>query len=79
LAQKAATHESQFEAAKGNYQVAQMMEYTSYSNSNQNEVGIVEWTKNTKNVGCPWVKKEAPRERNDFDISKVDKIFDLLL
>jgi hypothetical protein len=79
LAQKAATYESQFKAAKGVYQVAQMMEYSLYSNSDENKVGIVEWTKNTKHVGCPWVKKEAPGERYDFDISKVDKIFDLLL
>jgi hypothetical protein len=56
-----------------------MMEYSLYSNSDENKVGIVEWTKNTKHVGCPWVKKEAPGERYDFDISKVDKIFDLLL
>ena len=28
---------------------------------------------------CPWVKKEVSGERYDFDVSKADKIFDLLL
>jgi hypothetical protein len=56
-----------------------MMEYSSNSNSYENEVGLVECTKNIKIVGCLWVKNDAPREWYDFDISKVEKIFDLLL
>ena len=43
------------------------------------EVGLAKWTKNKKTVLCPWVNKESPGERYDFDVSKADKIFKLLL
>lgn len=41
------------------------------------EVGIAEWTWNNKPMSCPWVK--VMEDNNDFDITKADKIFDLLL
>jgi hypothetical protein len=64
---------------KGKYQPMQMQEYLSKSDLNEQEVGLVEWTKNCKHVGYPWVKQETIGEWYDFDISKCDKIFDLLL
>src|SRR5512139_1080204 len=35
--------------------------------------------KEQKYVTCQWVKNAGKDERYDFDITKVDKIFDLLL
>jgi hypothetical protein len=40
-------------------------------------IGLVEWVKGKKMVSCPFGKKEP--KKFDFDISKDDKIFDLLL
>ena len=56
-----------------------MGEDASDSNADKYEVGLAEWIKNKNTVLCPWVKKESPGERYDFDASKADKIFDLLL
>ncbi|XP_066320003.1 uncharacterized protein [Miscanthus floridulus] len=41
------------------------------------EIGVAEWTWNKKTVSCPWVKESE--DTYDFDVSKADKIFDLLL
>lgn len=43
----------------------------------ENEIGLAEWVRNKKPISCPFGKKEP--ERFGFDITKVDKIFDLLL
>jgi hypothetical protein len=53
--------------------------YVDYSDSEDedNIIGLAEWVKGKKTVSCPFGKKEL--ERFDFDISKVDKIFNLLL
>jgi hypothetical protein len=56
-----------------------MKEYSSESDSNEQEVGLAEWTQNPKTIDSLWVKNEMTGERYDFDISKCDKIFDLLL
>jgi hypothetical protein len=40
-------------------------------------IGLAEWVKGKKTVSCPFGKKEL--EKFDFDITKADKIFDLLL
>ena len=41
-------------------------------------VGLAEWVQNNKKpILCPFGKKEPEKFR--FDITKVDKIFDLLL
>jgi hypothetical protein len=79
LAQKVSGHESRSQSTKGMYHVWQMMDYLSHSDSDENEIDLAEWNKNTKIVGCSWVKKEARRERYDFDVIKAKKIFDLLL
>jgi hypothetical protein len=40
-------------------------------------IWLAEWVKGKKIVFCPFGKKEP--EKFDFDITKADKIFDLLL
>jgi hypothetical protein len=40
-------------------------------------IGLVEWVKNKKPISCPFGQKEP--EKFTFDITKADKIFDLLL
>jgi hypothetical protein len=40
-------------------------------------IGLAEWVKGKKIVSCPFGKKEL--EKFSFDITKVDKLFDLLL
>jgi hypothetical protein len=53
--------------------------YVDYSDSEDedNMIGLAEWVKGKKAVSCPFGKKE--QEKFDFDITKADKIFDLLL
>jgi hypothetical protein len=38
---------------------------------------MAEWTKNKKPVYCPWVR--ITEDKYDFDITKADQIFDMLL
>jgi hypothetical protein len=47
------------------------------SEDEDNMIGLVEWVKGKKTMSCPFDKKEP--EKFGFDISKADKIFDLLL
>jgi hypothetical protein len=47
------------------------------SEDGDNMIGLAEWVKGKKTVFCPFGKKEL--EKFDFDITKGDKIFDLLL
>jgi hypothetical protein len=47
----------------------------SNSKDEENMIGLAEWVKGKKTVSCPFIKKET--ERFNFDITKVDKIFDL--
>jgi hypothetical protein len=53
--------------------------YVDYSNSDyeDNMIGLTEWVKGKKTVSCPFGKKEP--EKFGFNITKADKIFDLLL
>jgi hypothetical protein len=43
------------------------------------EVAVAEWTRGENPVSCKWVKQQGPAKGFDFDMSKVEKIFDLLL
>jgi hypothetical protein len=52
-----------------------MQDYSSKSDSDEQEVGLIEWTRNSKPIGYPWVKDQMDGERYDIDISKCDKIF----
>jgi hypothetical protein len=45
----------------------------------EQEVAIVEWTRGANLVSCKWVKQQGPAKGFDFDGSKVEQIFDLLL
>jgi hypothetical protein len=53
--------------------------YVDYSDSEDedNMIGLAEWVKGKKTMSCPFGKKEP--EKFGFDITKSDKIFDLLL
>jgi hypothetical protein len=42
-------------------------------------VAIVEWTRGENPVSCKWVKQQGPVKGFDFDESKVEQIFVLLL
>ena len=41
------------------------------------EIGLAEWIKKKEPISCPFAKKE--KERYGFDVTKADRIFDLLL
>jgi hypothetical protein len=43
------------------------------------EVAVVEWAQGAKPVSCKWVKQQGPLKGFDFDVNKVEQIFDLLL
>jgi hypothetical protein len=53
--------------------------YVDYSDSEDedNMIWLAKWVKGKKTVSCPFGKKKP--EKFGFDITKVDKIFDLLL
>jgi hypothetical protein len=43
------------------------------------EVSVAEWARGANPVSCKWVKQQGPAKGFDFDISKAEQIFDLLL
>jgi len=45
----------------------------------EEEVAVAEWTRGANPIPCKWVKQKGPVEGFDFDVSKVEQIFDLLL
>jgi hypothetical protein len=45
----------------------------------EQEVAVAEWTRGANLVSCKWVKQQGPAKDFDFDESKVEQIFDLLL
>jgi hypothetical protein len=45
----------------------------------EQEVAVAEWTQGANIVSCKWVKQQGPAKGFDFDESKVEQIFDLLL
>jgi hypothetical protein len=45
----------------------------------EQEVGVVEWTRGANPMSCKWVKQQGPARGFNFDKSKVEQIFDLLL
>jgi hypothetical protein len=52
------------------------VDYSDLENED-NMIGLAEWVKGKKTMFCPFGKKEP--EKFGFDITKSDKIFDLLL
>jgi hypothetical protein len=51
--------------------------WTTLTQKMKTMIGLAEWVKGKKIVSCPFGKKEP--EKFGFDITKADKIFDLLL
>jgi hypothetical protein len=45
----------------------------------EQEVDVAEWTRGANLMSCKWVKQQGPAKGFDFDESKVEQIFDLLL
>jgi hypothetical protein len=45
----------------------------------EQEVAVVEWTQGASPLSCKWVKHQGPTKGFDFDESKVEQIFNLLL
>jgi hypothetical protein len=43
------------------------------------EVAVSKWTWGANPVSCKWVKQQGPAKGFNFDVSKVEQIFDLLL
>ncbi|KAK1611624.1 hypothetical protein QYE76_035297 [Lolium multiflorum] len=43
------------------------------------EVAVAEWTRGGAPVSCKWVKPPGPPRGFDFDVTKTEQIFDLLL
>jgi hypothetical protein len=45
----------------------------------EQEVSVAEWTQGANPVSCKWVKQQGPAKGFNFNESKVEQIFDLLL
>jgi hypothetical protein len=45
----------------------------------EQEVAVAEWIRGANPMSCKWVKQQGPTKGFDFDKSKVEQIFDLLL
>jgi hypothetical protein len=45
----------------------------------EQEVAVAEWTQGANPVSCKWVKQQGSTKGFNFDESKVEQIFDLLL
>jgi hypothetical protein len=45
----------------------------------EQEVAVAEWTQEENSMSCKWVKRQGPAKGFNFDESKVEQIFDLLL
>jgi hypothetical protein len=53
--------------------------YGSDDDEDDSEIAAAKWVRSKKVIPCQWVKSSGKEEKYDFDITKVDKIFDLLL
>nr|AAP52537.1 retrotransposon protein, putative, unclassified [Oryza sativa Japonica Group]AAX95554.1 Reverse transcriptase (RNA-dependent DNA polymerase), putative [Oryza sativa Japonica Group]AAX95572.1 Reverse transcriptase (RNA-dependent DNA polymerase), putative [Oryza sativa Japonica Group] len=81
LAQKVTLHEQRFAEARKNFnKVNHVCPYIyGLDDDDDYEIAAAEWVRSKKVIPCQWVKNSGKEERYDFDISKTDKIFDLLL
>nr|AAM08797.1 Hypothetical protein with similarity to putative retroelement [Oryza sativa Japonica Group]AAP52972.1 retrotransposon protein, putative, unclassified [Oryza sativa Japonica Group] len=82
LTQKVTLHEQRFaEARKNSRKVNHVCPYMygSDDEDDDSEIAAAEWVRSKKVIPCQWVKSSGKEERYDFDITKADKIFDLLL
>nr|AAU44286.1 putative polyprotein [Oryza sativa Japonica Group] len=81
LAQKVTLHEQRFAEAKKNFKKINHVYPYMYDSKedDDSEVAATEWVRSKKVIPCQWVRKSRKEERFDFDITKAEKIFDLLL
>nr|ABA98732.1 retrotransposon protein, putative, unclassified [Oryza sativa Japonica Group] len=82
LTQKVALHEQRFtDARKNSRKINHVYPYMygSDDEDDDSKIAAAEWVRNKKVIPCQWVKGSGKEERYDFDITKADKIFDLLL
>jgi hypothetical protein len=57
-----------------------MVDAVDFEDSGDNqEIAVAEWARGAKPVCCKWVKQQEPSKLFDFDVSKVEQIFDLHL
>ena len=47
--------------------------------SEEQEVAVAEWTPGANPVPCKWIKQQGLVKGFDFDVTKAEQIFDLLL
>jgi hypothetical protein len=50
-----------------------------YHSGEEQEVSVTEWTRGANPVSCKWIKQQGSAKGFDFNESKVEQIFDLLL
>jgi hypothetical protein len=64
---------------KFKHQVVMVDAEDSEDSGDDQEIAVVEWARGAKPVSCKWVKQQGPSKGFDFDVSKDEQIFDLLL
>ncbi len=82
LIQKVTLHEQRSaEVRKNSKRVNHVCTYIYGSDDNEDdsEIAAAKWVRSKKIIPCQCVKNFGKEERYDFDITKADKIFDLLL
>jgi hypothetical protein len=82
LVQKLTTHEQrhpEMYQEKFKRQVALADTEEADDSGEEMEVSVAEWARGANPVSCKWVKQTGPAKGFDFDVSKVEQIFDLLL
>jgi hypothetical protein len=79
IIQRVSGHESHYQDSRGSwYQKKVAHVVSSKSDSEEdNDVGLAEWTRNTKSISCPWIKINT--KKYSFDMNKTDQIFEFLL
>nr|ABA92209.1 retrotransposon protein, putative, unclassified [Oryza sativa Japonica Group] len=79
---KVTLHEQRFAEARKNFKKVNHVFPYIYGlddDDDDSEIAVAEWVRSKKVIPCQWVKSSGKEERYDFDITKADKIFDLLL
>nr|CAD40005.3 OSJNBb0052B05.8 [Oryza sativa Japonica Group]CAE75890.1 B1234D02.14 [Oryza sativa Japonica Group] len=83
LAQKVTLHEQRFAVARKSFKkvnhVCPYMYGSEDNDDDDSEIAAAEWVRSKKVIPCQWVKSSGKEQMYDFDITKADKIFDLLL
>jgi hypothetical protein len=82
LVQKLTTHEQhhlELYQDKFKREVALVDTEEAEDSGDEQEVAVAEWTLGANPVSYKWVKQTGPTKGFDFDVSKVEQIFDLLL